>query len=488
MQSRRLVSESRFFEITWEDLLVETVEGDGEAEGEPRQHRFLTHEELEDFVGRQVQRRLESGFVEAPPEAAAPDDPGKAAELEALIEADLDSVEPFLVYADWLQARGDPRGELAALQHRLATSPTDELREEEGRLLSARAAALLGPLADCPQIARLGWRLGFVERACLFVDRSPDYDEPTLMRTFLAHPACRFLRELVLCDRDLRLDSLADALLRAPPRPTVTRLQLGAPEKPPRVHVSSALLARFPRLVELRLFALPLALEPLEHASLARLVLGAEATRAHVATLAGSKLPALRELVFAQEGPSWREPDAGFLEELAAARFPRLERLAVRFSHRGPPAGALRPLLAAPLVRALKELELAAPFEGDLVALLGQEAHALSHLTLLVDGAWTEEQLAALRRSGLKAGFAGAWPPSQYVVEFAKDKPPPESGEELDEDGGYDDYDARSEGDYDVIRRVPDEDDEPSDDALDRPGTDNSLPPLYDETGGKDDK
>jgi uncharacterized protein (TIGR02996 family) len=277
MQSRRLVSESRFFEITWRTSWSRPSRAT--ARGGRAPAASLPHPRgargLRRSPGAEAAR---VGLRRGPPEAAAPDDPGKAAELEALIEADLDSVEPFLVYADWLQARGDPRGELAALQHRLATSPTDELREEEGRLLSARAAALLGPLADCPQIARLGWRLGFVERACLFVDRSPDYDEPTLMRTFLAHPACRFLRELVLCDRDLRLDSLADALLRAPPRPTVTRLQLGAPEKPPRVHVSSALLARFPRLVELRLFALPLALEPLEHASLARLVLGAEAT------------------------------------------------------------------------------------------------------------------------------------------------------------------------------------------------------------------
>lgn len=484
MQSRKLVSEGRSFEITWEDLFVETVEGEGGAEGEPRQRHFLTHEELEDFVDRQVQRRLDAGFVEAPAVDSVPDDPGKAAELEALVEANLDSVEPFLVYADWLQGRGDARGELIALQHRLAATPTGELLAEEQRLFATHGPALLGPLADCPQIARLAWRLGFVEKACFFVERPQDYDETTLLRSFLAHPACRFLRELVICDRDLRLDSLVEALLHIPAHPTVTRLQLGAPSKRPRVGVGSGLLARFPRLRELRLFAMPLLLEPVEHDALSRLVLNVETTREHVAALAGSTLPALRELSFVHESPAWAEPGTRFLEELAATRFPKLERLAIRFCRRGPRAQAFRPLLAAPLLRTLKALELSAPSDGGLPALLERESHLLSHLSLTVDASWTDEQLGSLRRSGLKVDRAGAWPPPEFMVALPKEEHEPEELEDAYDDGSY--GDELDDGEYDVVQRIAE--DGPSTDALDRAGTDNALPPLYDETGGKDEK
>ncbi|MBA3538368.1 MAG: TIGR02996 domain-containing protein, partial [Deltaproteobacteria bacterium] len=41
--------------------------------------------------------------------------------LEAAILADPDDTAAYLVYADWLQSRGDPRGELIVLQHQLGT-------------------------------------------------------------------------------------------------------------------------------------------------------------------------------------------------------------------------------------------------------------------------------------------------------------------------------------------------------------------------------
>ncbi|MGC4120278.1 MAG: TIGR02996 domain-containing protein [Myxococcales bacterium] len=236
MQSRKLVHESRFFEITWEDLYVETVEGEaGGEETEPQKREFLAHEEIQDFVERQIQKRLDAGFVDAPDEDTKPEDRSKLLELEALIEADLDAVEPYLVYADYLQSHGDPRGELIALQHRLATAPTDELRAEEQQLFARRATALLGSLADCQEVARLKWRLGFVEKLTLFAARPQDYDEETLLRAFLAEPPCRFLRELVLFDRDFNIEKSLAALAAMPPHPTITRLQLGLHEKASKV-------------------------------------------------------------------------------------------------------------------------------------------------------------------------------------------------------------------------------------------------------------
>lgn len=56
--------------------------------------------------------------------------------LETAMRADPGLVEAYLVYADWLQARGDPYGDLIAVQHRLLATPQDrELQREESRLL-----------------------------------------------------------------------------------------------------------------------------------------------------------------------------------------------------------------------------------------------------------------------------------------------------------------------------------------------------------------
>ncbi len=59
--------------------------------------------------------------------------------LEAIIAAPDDDA-PRLVYADWLQGRGDPRGELILLQCQLAAAPDDERRRHirivENKLLA----------------------------------------------------------------------------------------------------------------------------------------------------------------------------------------------------------------------------------------------------------------------------------------------------------------------------------------------------------------
>lgn len=99
-------------------------------------------------------------------------DPTERALLEH-IRADRDSVEPRLVYADWLSERGDPRGEFVHVQCRLSEMedldpdrPTLEDRERE--LLDAlgsewrRAAKEIGTAAEL--------RRGFVETVAVDID------------------------------------------------------------------------------------------------------------------------------------------------------------------------------------------------------------------------------------------------------------------------------------------------------------------------------
>src|SRR5262245_23204487 len=59
-------------------------------------------------------------------------------ELEAQIRARPDDPAAALVYADWLQQREDPRGQLIAIQHRRSIDPDDPvLRDAELALLDA---------------------------------------------------------------------------------------------------------------------------------------------------------------------------------------------------------------------------------------------------------------------------------------------------------------------------------------------------------------
>ncbi len=86
------------------------------------------------------------------------------AELEANLLAHSDDRDAYLVYADWLQSRGDPRGELIAVQVKLAQAAGDAaLRARETELLAAHRAAWLGDLAAL-EANDFGatWRNGFL--------------------------------------------------------------------------------------------------------------------------------------------------------------------------------------------------------------------------------------------------------------------------------------------------------------------------------------
>jgi uncharacterized protein (TIGR02996 family) len=88
---------------------------------------------------------------------------GTGDELLAAVYAALDSDEPRLIYADWLQERGDARGELIALQCQAQITPAQSRRLKQ--LLDENGRAWLGPLE--PVIAKTGvvFRRGFLAGA-----------------------------------------------------------------------------------------------------------------------------------------------------------------------------------------------------------------------------------------------------------------------------------------------------------------------------------
>ena len=127
--------------------------------------------------------------------------------LEAICENPDDDV-PRLVYADWLEERGDPRGEFIRLQCILASMPDNDERRwsllaREKQLLWLHGKNWAGPLRR--QVRQYAFRRGFVEAITLgaadFLSKGDD-----LLR--LAP-----VRQVCLLDAQDRLADLADSPL-----------------------------------------------------------------------------------------------------------------------------------------------------------------------------------------------------------------------------------------------------------------------------------
>src|SRR5438128_1191687 len=117
--------------------------------------------------------------------------------LEAVIDNDPNDVEAYYVYGDWLQAEGDPRGELVALQAAQLRDPDDDkVAQRAERYLKDHAAALLGELDVLPKRA-LGWYCGFVRSVELQLAGRQPLDT---LRTLVRQPACRFVQSLRIAD------------------------------------------------------------------------------------------------------------------------------------------------------------------------------------------------------------------------------------------------------------------------------------------------
>jgi uncharacterized protein (TIGR02996 family) len=201
------------------------------------------------------------------------------AALEQALVEDPDDLAAHMAYADFLQERGDPRGEFISVQLALedpARPPRDRVRLEahEQELLAAHAREWLGDLAphllDSPahafRLAR-GWLWRLVVRR----------DNGGLARAVVLAPQVRLLRELIV-EEDPRLREQrgsadwpspstalcpTDLLARSPWLGNVRVLQVG--EQPERDDFRCfsgyayspglpALVARLPRVEELHLF------------------------------------------------------------------------------------------------------------------------------------------------------------------------------------------------------------------------------------------
>jgi uncharacterized protein (TIGR02996 family) len=149
--------------------------------------------------------RLVDGFE---PSAAAPPTLQEPA-LEAAIVAAPDEIAPYLVYADWLQAAGDPRGAFIT-QAREMLGEKDParfmvLKKEQNALLAAHQTAWLGAeLVERLACVKLDWHLGFLRRAvvALPTDAPALLYVPDAVEALIAAPVAICLRELTVTAPD----------------------------------------------------------------------------------------------------------------------------------------------------------------------------------------------------------------------------------------------------------------------------------------------
>jgi uncharacterized protein (TIGR02996 family) len=127
--------------------------------------------------------------------------PAIEAELLAQIAASPADAAPYLVYADWLQQRGDPRGRLIVIQHARAADglddDTDEALHAEAEALLADHPELRGPEVALEPPARIDWQYGYWRRVGIgSYSWQPDAGAADAIDTLLAAPSARFLRGL----------------------------------------------------------------------------------------------------------------------------------------------------------------------------------------------------------------------------------------------------------------------------------------------------
>jgi uncharacterized protein (TIGR02996 family) len=227
--ARKLVGElvnDEQIEVRRAELVVRDLAKHVEALGRPPSGL-----ELEDWLGEHAQvtelyasaSTLEElvyrHLTPPPPQVAISESEHRHPELEQQIRDAVDSSAPYLVYADWLQERGDPFGELIALGVAATASRSDDdvARFERHRKLHEQR--FLGGLKQSG--LGLQWRFGVVHavRELIDLDTIPLATWETLFRLRV----CDFLAELALrrsCTRDL------DALIDEHAAPTLRAITL----------------------------------------------------------------------------------------------------------------------------------------------------------------------------------------------------------------------------------------------------------------------
>ncbi|MGC4116130.1 MAG: TIGR02996 domain-containing protein [Myxococcales bacterium] len=405
----------------WARHVVEKLKGDVEwllpHELFPAQRLHpLKREELttEDAI---VEALAAAGSAERRPLVPAPKAIASHPELEAAIAENPDDLARWQVYADFLQERGDPRGELVALEIKAASGDL-EAAAAAGRLFGKHEDLFAGPMADYDEQLTLGWKMGFVESARMgltYEDHESGISGVDLVRTLLTHPSALFLRSLTLGTFNFEGDNDYSQMLEAlfeRPRPALRSVFVGDTQ-PDEQEISWTRAGDLSRLSEvarnlkkLKVRAGSMTLGALDLPKLEELVLETGGlSKASFQAVSDAHWPSLErlELWFGSDnyGAECRAEDLADL--LGGVRLPKLKKLGLRNAEF---TDALMPALASSkLLAQVEELDLSMGILTDRGAeTIVANAACFAHLKrLIVDRCFLSgDALARLARLGLE--------------------------------------------------------------------------------------
>ena len=211
----RYVSGKQTWEIKRVNTTLEIADGK-----KTTSRKFVTVEQAEAMLAKLVAEKLAAGFtvVDEPPPpppepvVEAPTEYPRSIELERAIGVDPYDAGPYLVYADWLQAKGDPRGELI-VQMNSGVDVKEYVKAHKRSLFGPLAGRVTPPLDQPPMI----WKLGFIHRIELERERHGK-DIAPLVTSILDHASGAVVAEAILrSDDEADLSAAIGALVRAAP-------------------------------------------------------------------------------------------------------------------------------------------------------------------------------------------------------------------------------------------------------------------------------
>lgn len=241
-------------------------------------------------------------------------------DLEAAILKNPNDADAYLVYGDWLQSKGDPRGELIVVQHALHAKPEfrkfQELSRTEAALMEKHKSAFMpSSLAERESLVKSTWFLGFMKSLRIGLDydtADEGVQMPDLIKAALNHPSGRFLQELTIgmasFDGENEYQSTIDLLVSLKKPQTLRKIFIGDFEYPDETEMSWSHLGDVGKLWK--------TFPKLESVTL----------QSGSMTLGTIDLPECREFVVRTGGL-----DEGSITSIINAKWPKLEKLEVWF-------------------------------------------------------------------------------------------------------------------------------------------------------------
>lgn len=245
----------KFWEVSVDGKSLKARFGKVGANGQTTVKNFPTEEAARRHQDKLVAEKVKEGYrLVKPPRAPVSTVPEQRnPELEQAIYANPHDRQAFAVLGDWLQERGDVRGELISLH---LANKHDQARD----FIERHANTLLGTLADHQEVHDEGsnnsrshlrtdeqerewqrtqsqaflWRNGFIYRCRLshdsYSDGNFDGETSDLLEDVLAHPSGRFIVEFAFQSNgdpnENDLQSIIDVLARHAP-PTTRKITFG---------------------------------------------------------------------------------------------------------------------------------------------------------------------------------------------------------------------------------------------------------------------